>query len=1191
MVEKYAPSPILTTKCPLQGAHLRIHTPDSWRIHHSDVKNAFLYSHLSEAVYMHHPPSRNDSPLYIFHCGYEITYLLIYVDDIIFIASSSFFLQWVITSLHGEFAMTNLSSLNDFIGFSSQQSYACLVLSQSTNVEEILERAHIRKCNPCGTLVDTGSKLGPDGDHAYLMLCTWYYHGLQLHVLSTSQLTAYADAEWAGCPVTKRSTSGYCVFLGDNLLSWCAKWHVTLSRSSAEAEYRGVATVVVETAWVHNLLRELNAPLFTATLVYFDNIRRMHLYANVVRYDRPPLNSPRPNVAPRPSAKSVPRPAANGASSYVSVLKGNPNTINHTSLAPAQVLDEECLVERDLENFVLGEVKDFSSINNLHSLLSKEGFQHMRLVYVGGFWVMIELPSSETKSRFLKHVGVAFWFRQLQVAQPDFVSRERIIWIDIEGVPFLAWSRPNFSKIGSRWGEMLELEENEDDNFARKRVKDVEFFSNDDSVYGEEENNIDLSKKENLADEDESDIEGISEIVFGEQEDPLDQEPIKNLSPNVKENSSDPFNLINLINKRDKGEANLKLESSLRFPSGFTPADEGTPGRKHSPSPAHSEGLNSRVLEETQATKDQAPPKVSPNLREGGSILEVIDDMIKVGQAMGFTMDGSVKDAKKDWIKELNNKHKVNFLSIQETKINHISDMDIKSLWGNSKFDYFISESVGNSGGILCIWDPNVFCKEQHIISDNFVAIYGSWVSKKVKILMIAIYAPQSSTSKRLLWNFISSLIGRWDGQFMVMWDFNEVRCMEDRFGSEFNVQSANEFNGFISNSGLVEIQLEGYSFTWSLQSAKRMSKLDRFFVSDGLFSIFSHLSGIFLDRHLSDHRLILLREVAFDYRPSPFRVYHSLFNLQGFNKMVSNTWNNLVSDDKNMMVRFEKKLQILKKNIRIWVNDYRKMQSGHLEDLCFKLRDIDTVLDQGGANDDIPQRQVEIVKKLHDINSANARDNMQKAKIKWAIEGDENSKFFHRIINRKRANLAIKGVMADGEWVDDPYRVKEEFRLHFANRFRAPGVTRALLFKWGWRFISRDKSLWRRLILSIHGSEMSTKSPLRYSTWLSIVREIQSLKDRGVDLVSHCRINVGNGLHTSFWKDVWIGDTPLYVLFPRIFALDSNKDCSVAMKLLSSTTSLCRPVRGGSESSQLSLLNEFIQGTSLSSIKDRYTY
>ncbi|GJU95977.1 hypothetical protein Tco_1320733 [Tanacetum coccineum] len=75
------------------------------------------------------------------------------------------------------------------------------------------------------------------------------------------------------------------------------------------------------------------------------------------------------------------------------------------------------------------------------------------------------------------------------------------------------------------------------------------------------------------------------------------------------------------------------------------------------------------------------------------------------------------------------------------------------------------------------------------------------------------------------------------------------------------------------------------------------------------------------------------------------------------------------------------------------------------------------------------------MLKKLHDIKSSDARDYMPKAKIQWAIEGDENSKFFHGIINHKRANLAIKGVMVDGEWVDDPCRVKEEFRLHFANR------------------------------------------------------------------------------------------------------------------------------------------------------------
>ncbi|GJW58535.1 ribonuclease H-like domain-containing protein [Tanacetum coccineum] len=110
--------------------------------------------------------------------------------------------------------------------------------------------------------------------------------GLQLFRSPTSQLIAYSDADWAGCPATRRSTSGYCVFLGDNLLAWSSKRQDTLSRSSAEAEYRGVANAVAETSWIRNLLRELHTPLSTATLVYCDNVSAVYMSANPVQHQR-----------------------------------------------------------------------------------------------------------------------------------------------------------------------------------------------------------------------------------------------------------------------------------------------------------------------------------------------------------------------------------------------------------------------------------------------------------------------------------------------------------------------------------------------------------------------------------------------------------------------------------------------------------------------------------------------------------------------------------------------------------------------------------------------------------------------------------------------------------------------------------------------------------------------------------------
>ncbi|GKC90852.1 ribonuclease H-like domain-containing protein, partial [Tanacetum coccineum] len=203
--------------------------------------------------------------------GTDTAYLLLYVDDIVLTTSSESLLQQIISSLHREFAMTYLGQLNYFLGISVTHDSSGLFLSQKKYAVEILDKAHMVNCNPGRTPIDTESKLGSDGDpvsdptlyrslagslqyltftrsdisYAIQQVCLYMHdplephfsalkwilryargtldYGWQLFSSSTTDLVAYSDADWAGCPTTRRSTSVYCVFLGNNLLSWSSK--------------------------------------------------------------------------------------------------------------------------------------------------------------------------------------------------------------------------------------------------------------------------------------------------------------------------------------------------------------------------------------------------------------------------------------------------------------------------------------------------------------------------------------------------------------------------------------------------------------------------------------------------------------------------------------------------------------------------------------------------------------------------------------------------------------------------------------------------------------------------------------------------------------------------------------------------------------------------------------------------------
>ncbi|CAL1376996.1 unnamed protein product [Linum trigynum] len=99
-------------------------------------------------------------------------------------------------------------------------------------------------------------------------------------------LTAYCDADWAGCQSTRRSMTGYYIQLGGAPVSWRAKKQRVVARSSVEVEYRAMASATSEVLWLRFLLGELRVPQQAPTILYCDNQAALHIAANPVFHER-----------------------------------------------------------------------------------------------------------------------------------------------------------------------------------------------------------------------------------------------------------------------------------------------------------------------------------------------------------------------------------------------------------------------------------------------------------------------------------------------------------------------------------------------------------------------------------------------------------------------------------------------------------------------------------------------------------------------------------------------------------------------------------------------------------------------------------------------------------------------------------------------------------------------------------------
>nr|GEX96189.1 RNA-directed DNA polymerase, eukaryota [Tanacetum cinerariifolium] len=217
-------------------------------------------------------------------------------------------------------------------------------------------------------------------------------------------------------------------------------------------------------------------------------------------------------------------------------------------------------------------------------------------------------------------------------------------------------------------------------------------------------------------------------------------------------------------------------------------------------------------------------------------------------------------------------------------------------------------------------------------------------------------------------------------------------------------------------------------------KAGTKLSKLDRFLISEGIPEDIPDIRVTAINRMWSDHTPILLHAMKLDFGPSPFK-FNSWLNRDSFDDLIKSTWPTLEALNAGRIFRSYGKLRCLKTAIKQWHsntrNNYRTLKHVALSD----IKDIEKNIDDGSASS---SDRDERIKLLQDIDKLEALDLIQKAHIKWDIEGGESSKFFYGVINNKRRSQAITRILHDGVWISDLFLIKEAFINYYKEEFQA---------------------------------------------------------------------------------------------------------------------------------------------------------
>ncbi|XP_071687551.1 uncharacterized protein [Rutidosis leptorrhynchoides] len=214
-------------------------------------------------------------------------------------------------------------------------------------------------------------------------------------------------------------------------------------------------------------------------------------------------------------------------------------------------------------------------------------------------------------------------------------------------------------------------------------------------------------------------------------------------------------------------------------------------------------------------------------------------------------------------------------------------------------------------------------------------------------------------------------------------------------------------FNDFIDKANLIEIPLGGMKFTRISDDGLKYSKLDRFLVSETCYSSWEGITACTLDRDYSDHCPIVLKDSENDFGPKPTRIFNNWFEDEKSGDLIKEAWGTIIRNSRADCV-FRDKLKNVKVMLKEKCNPKFNSLNVEIDTLHKEISSWENLIGTRDLSDAEIASWLESRKKWSLKDKEKAAILKKKARIKWVIDGDENSKYFHSCIKRRQIKITL---------------------------------------------------------------------------------------------------------------------------------------------------------------------------------------